>query len=106
MARRKIRDEAEARDALGGIAASGEELSDWCSAKGIDPRSLNGWRGVLAERAEVETLRFVELVPTEHAASPAGRAEYRVRCGAFTVEVGHFDDDDLARLLRVVAAAC
>ncbi|MCP5068803.1 MAG: hypothetical protein GY946_19755 [bacterium] len=105
MAGRKIRDEAEAREALRAVAASGSSLADWCGAEGIDARSLSGWRGFLSGRAGFEELRFVELVPAAPTAS-ARSAGYRVQCGAFTVEVGDFEDDHLVRLLRVVAAAC
>ena len=101
MAGRKIKDEKEAVDALDSIARTGLELTEWCRARGIDARSLAGWRGVLTERGyRPSDVRFVELVRT-----PTANPRYVVQHGAFRVEVDdHFDDAALGRLLRVVAA--
>ncbi len=102
MAGRKIEDEAEAIAALDSIARTGLELSEWCRARGIDPRSLSGWRGVLKARgyepASVPSFVEVVRVPVE----PVAR--YAVRRGAFTVEVDDsFEEATLERLLRVIA---
>ena len=101
MAGRKITDEGEARDALDSIGRTGLELADWCRARGIDPRSLSGWRGVLEARGyEPPALEFVELVPRQRPSATM----YYVRCGDFTVDVAHdFDEHVLGRLLRLVA---
>jgi len=101
MAKRKIRDEADARACLAAQAASGLTLSAWARREGIDGRSLNLWRVNLARWAAPPkpTLRLVELVPTQVA------APYVVRCGPLSVEVGDgFHEATLLRLLRVLAA--
>jgi len=105
MAGRKIRDEADARRCLAEAKASGRSRAEWCRSVGIDGRSLNLWRVNLRRRGTKQvTVRMVELIP--QSASPFGSDRgFRVHSGAFTVEVPvGFDEDALARLLRVVAA--
>lgn len=105
MAGRRIKSEGGALEALDCIGKSGVDMAGWCRARGVDTRSLTGWRGVLQARGhQFQEPQFVELVarPPEPT-SAAGRL--RVACGAFTVEVdGSFDEVLLVRLLRVVAA--
>ena len=106
MSGRKIRDEAEAIEALDSIARTGLAVSDWCRARDIDARSLAGWRGVLKKRGYEPPVEgtppdFVELVrvPVERV------ARYTIRHREFTVEVDDdFDDHTLGRLLAVVGA--
>ena len=107
MAGRKIRDARDARQCLEDAAGSGLGRAAWARAHGVDARSLNAWRLNLARSdgpsaAEPSpTLCMLELVPT----TPRSEVTYRVRCGAFEVEVdADFDDHVLGRLLRVVGA--
>lgn len=105
MYRRKIESAEDARLCLDAAKESGLPRAEWARAHGVDARSLNAWRLNL-ERADAAAapLRLLELVMPETADSQPPSTEYRVRCGAFTVEVEEsFDDDVLARLLRVVA---
>ncbi|MCP5069047.1 MAG: hypothetical protein GY946_20990 [bacterium] len=72
MAGRKIKDEPEAIAVLDSIARIGLELSEWCRARDIDPRSLGGRRSVLEARGfeSPEHPSFVEVVrvPVERTA--------------------------------------
>ena len=102
MARRKIRDEADALRCLAEVDASGLALAEWARHNGVDGRSLNAWRMNLRRRQGGPRPRLLELVPR---VAPVRAARYVVRCGELAVEVGEdFDDDTLYRLLRVVAA--
>lgn len=113
MPARKVRDEAEARRFLEAVARSGLERADWAHQHGIDARSLNAWRLVLARkdgeadpgRASSGALEFLELVsttPDTRSSSPLG-----LRVGDVHIGVpGDFDDDHLRRVLQVVLAAC
>jgi hypothetical protein len=101
MGLRKVRNEDEARRYLAAVAASGRPRVEWARANGIDARSLNAWRMNLQGSRRRPDLRVVELV----AEPPASRATWRVRCGAFEVEVPEdFEEGALGRLLRVVAS--
>ena len=102
MERRKVTDAHEARTLLEEQRNSGMSPAGFARSHGIDGRSLNAWRLNLA-RSQVaqKDLQFLELVTSEHAPAPC----LTVRCGPFAVEVpAHFDADELARLLLVVAA--
>ena len=62
MAKRKIRDEADAQACLSAQASSGLTLSAWARREGIDGRSLNLWRVNLARwGASAPRARLVEL---------------------------------------------
>lgn len=105
MEARKIRGEADARACLTAAAESGQERAAWARAHQVDARSLNAWRLNLlrAGGRPPRPMRLVELV-ADHGPAPA---VYRVRCGMFEVEIdGVIEDDRLAQLLRVMAAAC
>ncbi len=105
MEPRKIRGAADARACLTAVAESGQERAAWARAHHVNARSLNAWRLNLARAGDrpLCPLRLVELVVHD---TPAP-TPYRVRCGAFEVEVaGAIEEDRLVRLLRVVAAAC
>lgn len=105
MEPRKIRGAAEARACLTAAAESGQERAAWARAHHVNARSLNAWRLNLARARDRPALplRLVELVADDTAAP----TPYRVRCGAFEVEVdGVIEEDRLVRLLRVMAAAC
>jgi transposase-like protein len=109
MPGRKVRDESEARRFLEAVARSGLERAAWARQHGINARSLNAWRLVLArkDRADQRSpLEFLELVPTPGADRSPGPLALRV--GEMCIDVpADFDDDHLHRVLRVVlAAAC
>lgn len=113
MPGRKVRDEVEARRFLDAVACSGLERADWARQHGIDARSLNAWRLVVARkdgqgrgrRASSGSLEFLELVPTP--LSPARPAVLGLHLGDILLEVpADFDDDHLRRVLQVVLAAC
>lgn len=106
--RRKVRDEADARECLAAAARSGKPRSEWARTNDVDGRSLNMWRLHLDGRAgrgagARPTLRLVELVSHDYRRVPD--AKYVVRLGDVAVEVDDgFDDVTLRRLLAVVAA--
>lgn len=105
MEPRKIRGAADARACLTAAAESGQERAAWARTHGVDARSLNAWRLnlVRAGGRPPQPIRLVELV----ADGVRGPTLYRVRCGAFEVDVdGVIEEDRLAQLLRVMAAAC
>lgn len=105
MEPRKIRGAADARACLTAAAESGQARAAWARAHHVDARSLNAWRLNLlrAGPRPPRPVRLVELV-ADDALAPT---RYRVRCGAFEVEVdGVIEEDRLAQLLRVMAAAC
>lgn len=110
MAGRKIKDEAEAKDCLSRVAASGQSRVVWARAHGIDARSLNAWRLNLgrggrrqAAANDADGLRLVELVSMTPCRVDRP-VSIRVTCGPFTVEVpSGFEEEHLARLLAVVA---
>lgn len=110
MPGRKVRDEAEARRFLDAVARSGLARADWARQHGINARSLNAWRLVLARKDGTgrdvrRPLEFLELVPgspTRTASKPTW-----LHVGEVRIEVpGGFDEDHLRRLLNVVLDAC
>lgn len=106
MPSRKIRDADEARAFLAAAAKSGRPRAAWAREQGICARSLNGWRMVLEPPLTPVGPRLVELVQ-DRPLPVAPSTGYRIRCGVFEVEAPvAFEDDVLARLLRVVANAC
>ena len=113
MPGRKVRDESEARRLLEAGARSGLERAAWARQHGIDARSLNAWRLVIAKKdgqarprtESPSSLDFLELVPTPPAERPA--VPLGVHVGDVRVDVpADFDDDHLQRVLQVVLAAC
>lgn len=101
MAKRKIRDHADAHECLAAQASSGLNLAAWARREGIDGRSLNLWRvNLTRHETKAPPTRLVELVPT-----PPPPVRYTIRCRHLAVEFGDdFDQDTLFRLLQVVAA--
>jgi len=98
---RKIRDAEEARWCLEAVADSQLARAEWARRNGIDARSLNAWRLILARAERQVPTRWVELV----AAQRVPTSRYVVRVGDVAVEVGDdFQDDTLRRLLAVVAS--
>ena len=93
MAGRRIKNEEEARRFLRAIAASGVSQGHWVREHGIDGRSLQAWRMILEKRQRKSSaLQLVELVPSTRPT----RAQYRVHCGGFVVEVDdNFSDQVL-----------
>lgn len=113
MPGRKVRDEVEARRFLDAAAHSGLERAAWARQHGINARSLNAWRLVLARKegqlragaAGRGTVDFLELVPTTSSARAPRLLELHI--GDIRVDVPtDFDDDHLHRVLQVVLAAC
>lgn len=113
MPGRKVRDESEARRLLEAVTRSGLERAVWARQHGINARSLNAWRLVLAKkdgqvrprRESPSSLEFLELVPTP----PAERRTVTlgVHVGGVFIDVpADFDDEHLHRLLQVVLATC
>ena len=112
---RKIEDELEARRCLTAAEASGLAHREWAREQGIDARSLNMWRVILARvgspptphrrrrsrPATVAATQLVELVPTSDArgAGSAKPARYVLEVDGTRVE---FDDDFSAPTLRRV----
>lgn len=101
---RKILDADDARECLAAVARSGLSRVAWCHENRVNARSLNAWRLAVerSSRPRSATLQLVELV--------AGRDDQRgsgcrVRVDRFVVEVDpDFDDQHLARVLRVVTS--
>ncbi len=93
---RKVRDEAEALELLTEWEHSGVPVSEWCRSRGINWRSLVGYRN-----SGVELPRFVEV--TVEPTAPASL--YRIELGSgITIEVDdHFQTATLTRLLEVLA---
>lgn len=107
--RRKVRDQAEAREFLGRLSDSDMGLPEFCARHGIDGRSLSCWRRNLKRRRDPDMasltpspqrLRLFEVLPATTARPPA---TYRVHVGDVVVELDDsFDEGTLARLLGVV----
>lgn len=106
--RRKVRDQAEARELLDRLLDSNMKLPEFCAEHGIDGRSLNCWRRNLARRRHADAapapgpqrLRLVEVLPST---PPGPSPTYRVVVGSVVIELDHhFDEHDLTRLLRAV----
>jgi len=113
VAGRKVVDEAEARAILTRIARSRSDVRTWARANGLDGRSLNAWRNIVARknrtpapakprrRRREKSIQLVELVPREVVVSPT-LARYAMRIGDAVVEFG---DDARADTLRRVLEA-
>ena len=116
---RNIRDRAEAVALLRKWETSGELMSTWCAARGLNWYSLSGHRGwVLSGQkagprkprtgppAAGTELQLVEvaLPATVTARAPASNSRYRIERGDTVLELDNqFDDDQVRRLLRLVA---
>jgi hypothetical protein len=111
---RKIEDEFEARACLGEVARSGEPLSAWARARGIDGRSLHAWRmnlsrgssrggrtaSLVSRHPAGESPALVELVPTTAIRSPR---RYAIAVDGVSLEFGDdFEDETLRRALGVL----
>ena len=103
---RRVRDRSEATELLDEWKNSGERMSEWCAARGINWYSLNAHRGH-RERGMMRMNEFVELTVAEPVVSaPAAMARYRLCVGDYTLEVeDDFRDDSVRRLLHL-AATC
>ena len=110
MAKRKIRDEQDARWCLAQGEAAGLTSVEWARKHGVDGRSLLAWARKLDGGDRPQESKpalpkkmsgMVELVP----AASSVPSRYVIRCGPFAIEIDeHFDDTVLARVLRVIAA--
>lgn len=111
MAGRKIADEVEARAILTRIARSRSDVRAWARANGVDGRSLNAWRNIVARKnrkpagrprqRREKSIQLVELVPSE-LVSRTTLARYSLKVGDAVVEFG--DDARVDTLIRVVEA--
>lgn len=103
--RRKVVDEGDAERLLDAWDESGVELRAFCSAQGVDGRSLHWWAQTLCRRERdprLATLGVVEVGIGQRVSAPP--AVYRLVVGRVSVEVGDtFRDDTLERLLRVAS---
>ena len=110
-ARRKIRDEADARACWAAAQAAGLDAGAWARGHGVDGRSLHTWRmnlglGARTRRsrralikASPERTQLVELVPTPNAT----RGRYMVRVGTAEIELDDaFREETLRRLVSVL----
>ncbi len=111
MAKRKIRDEQDARWCLAQAESAGVTSVEWARKHGVDGRSLLAWTrkldggykhpGARQVEPEEKASGMVELVP----AASRSTSRYLIRCGPLSVEVDeHFDEAVLTRLLRAMAA--
>lgn len=94
--------EAQGREALAGLAASGLSMAAFGRATGITARRLAWWRG----RTAPESAGKIEFVPVEVArpARAASDGVMEIAIGDVRIRVGPgFDADALRRLLAVVA---
>ena len=103
---RMVRDRQEAAELLARWEDTGERMSDWCGARGINWYSLNAYRGRGGVLPAHEEPQFVELtVAVPPVQQTTLTARYLVRVGQIEVELDdHFRGDTLGRLLKVVAA--
>lgn len=105
---RKIHNETDARNCLSQAAVSGLPRARWAQMHGIDGRSLHAWHLKLTRNERVAG-DFLELIPTLADPRPTvtrpSPSILRVRRGDVVVEVPEdFDDEQLVRVLRAVAA--
>jgi hypothetical protein len=79
---------------------SGERMSDWCAARGLNWYSLNAFKGRWSGPTTAE-IAFAEVVSNSVQSGPV---VYRVLVGELAIEVeDDFEDDTLVRLVRAVA---
>ncbi len=104
---RKVRAE-EALELLERWEQSGERMSTWCAARGLNWYSLSAYKGWLFTRWDdepVEDLVFAEVVVDDVEATASKGCRYRIELGDVVLEVDdRFRDDTLRRLLGVVAS--
>ena len=104
MSKRKVIDESDAPACLAGGLSSGQSLSEWSRANGIDGRSLHMWRLALERRAAGRRSMgrgVVELVPRAETPS-GGSARYVLALAGARLE---FDDNASPSMLRCVVEA-
>jgi hypothetical protein len=107
---RKVRGPGEAVELLKAWSASGEPMSTWCAARGVNWYSLSAYMGwQVRHQPDAEGHggdQLVELVATADVETvEASPATYRIALRDVVVEVdGDFEDEPLRRLLRVVAS--
>ena len=101
---RKIRSGDEALELLAAWRTSGERMSVWCAARGLNWYSLSAYQGWARGRQRGPALQLVEVeLPVEVPTAPVVR--YRIELNSAVVEVDdQFREDSLRRLLRVIAS--
>ena len=101
---RKVR-RAEVPQLLDEWERSGEPMSQWCEARGLNWYSLNAFKGRWGPAAG----EFAEVVVAEGGGgAPRASGRYRVELDGLVFEVDDdFQADTLQRLIRtVMVAAC
>jgi len=103
MARRKIRDEAEAVAVIEEARRRGVKPSVVSREHGIDGRSVQAWGMALAKRrSPAPSEGLLELVPV---VATSARHSYRVWVGDLSIEVcDDFDEHSVRRLVTVLRA--
>jgi hypothetical protein len=108
MERRKVRDEADARESLAAARRAGVRLGVWARANGMDGRSLHAWKMNLERGSESRTravrrpASLVELVPT----GTSSPARYALRRGDVTFEFGDDAREEMLQRVLAVLRAC
>ena len=109
MERRKVRDEAEARQALAAVERVGGRIGVWARASGIDGRSLRMWKLNIERRQSAARaggargpVSLVELVPT----TAMSAARYVLRSGGLSFEFGDEAREETLRRVVAVMRAC
>ena len=104
---RKVHAE-EALELLERWEQSGERMSTWCAARGLNWYSLSAYKGWLFTRWEDEPAQdmvFAEVVVDDAGTDVPNGSRYRIELGAVVLEVDDtFRDDTLRRLIQVVAS--
>ena len=100
---RKVRDEAEARQALAAATASGLPRPVWARQNGLCPRSLNGWRIALLRRQQFHDGANLRLVEVIQAIPLSPTSNYSVQIGDFRLQLDDsFQEHTLRRILAVL----
>lgn len=100
MAQGRLVQRDEVEELLAAWERSGERMSDWCAARGLNWYSLNAFRG----RWSAPRPAFAEVVTTTTVRAATVPAAYRVLVGELAIEVeDDFLEDTLVRLVRAVA---
>jgi len=99
---RPVRDHAEAQSLLSSWQESGESMSDWCRARGINWRSLRSHKARIAKaQAQAVSMDFIEVTLASAGATPNSRYELHLGDGRHIVITDDFSPQTLSRILTV-----
>ena len=98
---RCVRDHEEAEALIEEWQASDQPMSDWCATRGINWRSLSGFKGKLKSRTLGDDFVEVNLTIPSPATKPA-RYEIHLGDGRHLSLGDNFSEVTLTRLLAVV----